>query len=276
MKLIVANALPGTGRAVRTMIASALTLASMTFGVVASAQAVAPTALTATAVMTGRLFADSSEKPVADAEVSLPGLELKTRTNAEGRFVLRGLPVGTHRLEVRRVGFEPYLTTMTLLQAKDFEIDISLQKAGNILATFVVAGSAEEGRLKTFNDNRRFGFGTFVTREKLAKYADLPLATALVGKAPMLIGSTPPRLGGSGMRVATSNRNRHCLLQVVVNDMTVYSGYEGERPFDLASIQTQDVLAVEHYTNAQAPQRYRITSGGAMGAACGTLVLWTR
>jgi hypothetical protein len=267
-----------THSTLRSLWSGTVVVIALMFGATdARGQSVAlPSSLTSTATMTGRLFADSVEKPVGEAEVSMPGLKLKTRSNGEGHFVLRGIPVGTHRLEVRRVGYEPYLTTMTIKQADNFEMDIVMQKTGHILDVVIVDGSPQARRLKEFNENRRFGFGTFVTREKLARYVDFPLATALVGKAPMLIGSAPPTLGAAGMRVAMSGRSGKCLLQVVVNDMTMYAGYEGEPPFDLASIQTQDVLAVEHYTMPQAPLRYKPASGSGKGAACGTLVIYTR
>jgi hypothetical protein len=235
--------------------------------VVRAQGAIAPTALTATATMTGRLFADSVQVPLGEAQVSILNLNLTTRSNSEGRFTLRGIPVGAHRLEVRSVGYEPYLTVMTLRTPQDFEMDIVMQRTGHILQTFVVEGSIQSKRLKEFEQNRRWGFGTFITQDRLQKMPQPLLGSALIGKLPG--GLIITRLGQT---VVMSRRSRDCFAQVIINGMQMYGARDKEPPFDLNSLQSYDVIGVEHYTAAQTPARY--TTTGA--ASCGTLVIYTR
>jgi iron complex outermembrane receptor protein len=54
----------------------------------------------------GRVLDDHDATPMSFAEVFLPELQRGTVADAEGRFVLEGLPVGTYRMRVSHVGCE--------------------------------------------------------------------------------------------------------------------------------------------------------------------------
>lgn len=55
----------------------------------------------------GRVFDAESQSPLAGAEVGLVGLDPRTTTDREGRFVLSEIKPGTYALRVSRVGYEP-------------------------------------------------------------------------------------------------------------------------------------------------------------------------
>ena len=55
----------------------------------------------------GRVLADGSRRPVANAEVAVPRLELRTVTDSLGRYRLSNVPPGAHLVVTRAVGYRP-------------------------------------------------------------------------------------------------------------------------------------------------------------------------
>jgi hypothetical protein len=58
-----------------------------------------------TTAFTGRVLRDSTELPLADADVMLPDLGLSASTTARGEFRISGVTPGNHRVQVRKIGF---------------------------------------------------------------------------------------------------------------------------------------------------------------------------
>jgi hypothetical protein len=57
----------------------------------------------ATSSLAGTVLADSSERPIANAEVIVAALELRTRSDSTGAFVLSGIAPGRHMVVFRAV-----------------------------------------------------------------------------------------------------------------------------------------------------------------------------
>jgi hypothetical protein len=62
----------------------------------------------------GTLVSDLPTVSMRDAIVELTDLGVATRVDSVGRFVFAGLPSGSHRLRVRRIGFEPTIGMIEL------------------------------------------------------------------------------------------------------------------------------------------------------------------
>ena len=61
----------------------------------------------AQAELQGRVFADSTRRPVMNAEVVIPRLGLQTLSDSLGRYRLQPVPRGEHLVITRAVGFRP-------------------------------------------------------------------------------------------------------------------------------------------------------------------------
>jgi TonB-linked SusC/RagA family outer membrane protein len=61
----------------------------------------------ATGQVTGVVSDSASGQPLSGAQVNVAGSTLGTQTNAEGRYTIPRVPVGTHTLQIRRLGFQP-------------------------------------------------------------------------------------------------------------------------------------------------------------------------
>jgi hypothetical protein len=247
------------------------TTAAATFGT--SALVSLPTTAHAqpkTGLLSGTVKQEESGNPVAGVEITLPDLNITTRSDSAGNFKLRGITVGKHRLIVRRLGLEPVSATLTLPIADSLEADILMRSTPTRLETIVIRESAETRRLIDFEGRRKLGFGYFVTRDVFDKNADRLLVSTLSGRIPGL-----RFVNSRSMFVPMSTRG-NCMVQVILNGLAVYTGFDNEQPFDLSSVQPASVLGIEYYNPATTPMQYRARALTRNGSSCGTILIWTK
>jgi hypothetical protein len=82
-----------------------------------------------------------AEKPdavIADAEITLG--DATVRTDALGKFVLPGVPVGAHTLRARRVGFGSRTISVSVSAGRDTEIVIALAPGAELLSQVTING----------------------------------------------------------------------------------------------------------------------------------------
>ncbi len=244
----------------------------------------------AVATFTGMVVADSSLRPLADAEVAIPALALSTRSNARGEFRLNDVPAGTHEIFARRVGYGAITATITFTANDEEERRLVLRQLTVLDSVEVLATRTDRGLLE-FEENRKLGLGHFLTREELDKNRNLKMGDLLS----MVPGSGVVRGRSSGAWVMSkryvvplsglasgsiyepdsAERMRGmvagCYAQVWLDNRLVNSGLPTE-PFDVNSIAADQIEAVEWYASAaQTPSRY-----AKLNSSCGVLVIHTR
>ena len=104
--------------------------------------ALASTSADAQAVLKGRIRAAQSQAPLALVEVLIDELKKREWTNDSGDFRISGLPIGTHELRIRRVGFESAVATLKIESADSLSIDLSLNAWVPELETILRQGAA--------------------------------------------------------------------------------------------------------------------------------------
>ena len=230
----------------------------------------------ATAVLTGTVLTDSTESPIANAEVAIASLGFVTRSDAHGNFTIGKIPRGTYAVSARALGYSVLLTSLTFDVGKHIEIDLLLQIAGRPaqqLSRVDVRAKSISGnnpRIAEFDERMKFGIGTFITQPAFEKAEGRKLAEALIQRIP---GMRTVRFGSgralvSERGVITINGPPHCYMRVVVDGFP----QNVDDGFDIDTIDPLVISAGEFYTVAQTPAQFNI----AGNAACGTLVLWTR
>ncbi|MHB1330107.1 MAG: carboxypeptidase-like regulatory domain-containing protein, partial [Gemmatimonadales bacterium] len=123
----------------------------------------------AQAVLTGRITSDSTNQPVADAEVLIASSALRTVSDASGRYRLAGIPLGTHELEIRRIGFAPVWLSIVLEDEEAVELDIALkQEAFKLPELTAEAARIRSLRLAELEHRQRTGGARHITAEDLA------------------------------------------------------------------------------------------------------------
>jgi TonB-linked SusC/RagA family outer membrane protein len=117
---------------------------------VAAALAAAPCALVAqdaTGSITGRVTDRASGRPVVAAQVQVIGLAGRGAvTNDQGAFRLAGLPLGTYRVRVLRIGYEAQVQPVTVTAGAAATLDVALPTTAVSLDQVVVTATGEQVR----------------------------------------------------------------------------------------------------------------------------------
>jgi hypothetical protein len=229
------------------------------------------------AVFAGTVLVDSTQQPIPDVEVALPGLKRSMLTNDQGRFRFADVPAGEHQVVARRVGYGPLDAKLTFTPGQTQSRKIFMAKVPILDVVDVTAS-----RLPLeFEENRRLGLGHFMTRAELAKleHASLPGALATmpsISVTPVLDPFTGKTVTAVGTRRTVKEAgmapNFGCLSVVYIDKMIVQSGRAGDPLFDLKTLQPDDVEAIQWFASAlQVPNEYN-----SRESKCGVLVIHTR
>jgi len=243
--------------------------------------------------------------PLAGAEVVLPELRLLQRTDSLGQARIEGVPLGTHRVRVRLVG---YVASDVQL---DFKGDTTgavfkLEPSAAALPGVAVTVAAVPAGLKDFEVRRKQGIGRFLTEADLTRDADRELMTVASLRFPGLTMRTDEsgqtHLAGtrSGCGAATSTASPTRGVDRIggkaglkpelgtrdeFSDKTISGSCESTRPClvqvwldginlgetDHGILRTWDLSGVEYFTGNSVPARYRNS-----GSACGVVLLWSK
>ncbi len=94
-----------------------------------------------TGTVRGRVIETGSQRPIADAQVSIVGAPVGAITNAAGDYVIANAPGGTQQLRVRRIGFQANTQPVTVNAGGSVTLNISLVAAAAQLDQVVVTGT---------------------------------------------------------------------------------------------------------------------------------------
>lgn len=239
-------------------------------------------------ILRGRVLTDSTEVPIAGAEVTLKGLGLVARSDSAGYFFIAAVPSGMRRLAVRRLGFAVFETDLSFAPGAMLEADILLTPQGTLLPqTVVEANATRPGKLADFDRRRAAGFGRFLTGSELEKMSNRRLSAILRSLPGLQIIDS--RAGGAawvatGRGAQSIERTKApgssrllgapdgvCWAAVVLDGVVVYGG-AGKALFDINSVSPGDIAGIEFYSGpATVPPEYNGTRN-----TCGLLLIWTK
>ncbi|HEY0996206.1 MAG TPA: TonB-dependent receptor [Gemmatimonadaceae bacterium] len=99
----------------------------------------------ARAQATGRIagtVTDSSQRPVANAQVAVMGTRYGALTGPDGRFRIANVPAGTHQLRVQRIGDRPtIIPNVTVTGGQEVTVNVTVSPAAVLLGGVVSAAS---------------------------------------------------------------------------------------------------------------------------------------
>jgi hypothetical protein len=228
------------------------------------------------------VLSSSKREPLRGVEVSLPELQLSTRTNDSGAFRINDIPAGAHVVWLRQVGYAP-LTLQLGFVANDITERQFLLANVQTLDSVVVA--ATRTAIPEFEERRKLNIGNFITREELAKQENRRMSEVLARVGGLRTehafgGNQAWVKGGRGQQTnykpdafsKAMGAKGGCYADVWLDGVRVYSGRDNEPLFDINSIQPALVEGVEYYAGAaQIPARFT-----RVNSVCGVLVVWTR
>ncbi len=88
----------------------------------------------------GRVI-DDQGAPLAGAQVAIPGTTIGTQTRADGGYLLPRVPVGSHSLQARMLGFRPEAAPVQVSANQRTTLDFTLRRDPLQLQTMVVTGT---------------------------------------------------------------------------------------------------------------------------------------
>jgi TonB-linked SusC/RagA family outer membrane protein len=96
--------------------------------------------------ITGTVTATETATPLVRAVVSVAGTRLTAETDAEGRYVIGSVPVGTHRVRARMLGYAPVDTSVVVEEGQEAVANFQLKAQAIELQAVVAVGYGEKRR----------------------------------------------------------------------------------------------------------------------------------
>jgi hypothetical protein len=212
---------------------------------------------------------DSARNGIAGADVGIPRLQLSTRTDSLGRFMMRGVPVGRVGLSVRRLGFEPSVFEVDVpSDGKDTLALILDVKAVSLDATVVGATELKQMiALEEFYRRSVRGGGWFVRRADIEARRSSYLSDVLRGIAGIRVVRLPRGNGSTVRFVSSGSSRRDCPPVFWVDGQRVEN-------FELDDLPPRDVEGIELYQGPSTTPAQFANNAGAR--YCGAVIIWTR
>ncbi len=203
-----------------------------------------------------------------NVRVALWGSGMETITSDSGRYTLRGLPLGTHTIETRAIGYEPMRALFDVLPDGIGTHRVSLTRVTRLDTVRIRAMNGAVNRYfnrDEFEARRKRGTGTFVTPEELVRMNPMLLSQLFI-TAPAV--STQWASGG-GERLLMGFGQGACAPTLWVD------GREMDAEQFAFFVRPSDVAAVEVYRRQYTTPPQFISNRNLGGAGCGSIVIWT-
>ena len=97
-------------------------------------------------IIVGTVTAAETGAPLARATVNVVGTHLSAEADTAGRYVIGGVPVGTHRLRARMLGYAPADTSVVVEEGQEAVVNFQLKAQAIELQAIVTVGYGEKRR----------------------------------------------------------------------------------------------------------------------------------
>jgi hypothetical protein len=208
---------------------------------------------------------DPSHAPIASATVEVDGTTAITRTNAEGRFTLTGIPTGSRTLVVHALPFSPTMMPVDVVEKDGDPIQVDMVRQIT-LPSVNVTGRQNLALVKLdYEQRRREGFGTFRDSTEIIKttsirsiFQGIPsLTIAGTDQSAFYLFGPTQSMGGDPAA--------GCHLNVYIDGVLADEAV-------LISLSKELIAAVEVYIRQEfAPAKYLLLNNN-----CGIVLVWTK
>ena len=211
-----------------------------------------------TGTLSGQVIDGNTLQPLAGAQISIPARNIGSLARADGRFLIPGIPTGTHVVEFRIIGYAVQTQEVTIVSGQSVTANVEMQSQAIALEELVVTGTG------VVTERRRLG--QTVVAVDAATLSELPvrnLTEALSGRVAGLFTSAQGELGGSSpivMRGAVSLSQR--------NDPIIY--VDGIRIDNQASVFASVQTSPLDHINPSDIERVEVIKGAAAATLYGT------
>lgn len=106
-----------------------------------------------TGTVSGRVVNAVTNAPLGSAQVVLLGRSQGTVTRSDGRFLIPGVPAGTHEIQASMIGFTPVTLGVTVGAGADASVSFQLREQAISLDEIVVTGVGAASRRKEIGNS---------------------------------------------------------------------------------------------------------------------------
>lgn len=220
------------------------------------------------------LVTDTLLAPMRDAEIGILRTPVKIATGAQGKFRITDVQTGTYILTVRRFGYRPTASVISVNAGDTLRLTYSLTplSAGR-LDTVRVTERQMSRNLMEFERRRQLGVGKFLTSADLERRGSIDIGTVLRGFSSLAVvrddatGVTSLQNRRDQGEMVNASGAGACPVQVVVDNIMMPSQFDVEllpRPKEIAGI---EVYAGPSGTPSQF---------GGTDRRCGMVLIWTK
>ena len=196
-------------------------------------------------IVTGVVMDAGSDQTLESAQVFIPSLALGALTNAQGRFLMMNVPVGTHTIRVELIGYTAQDMEVTVASGQTAQVEFRIRSTALRLQELVVTGVAgETPRVKLPFTVEKLDIGDMPVPSPSAE----GLITGKVAGAKVIKGSGQPGSDADimlrGPTTITGSQSPLIIIDGVITDNT------------LADISSLDVESIEIVKGAAAASLY--------------------
>ncbi|MEO7711725.1 MAG: SusC/RagA family TonB-linked outer membrane protein [Gemmatimonadaceae bacterium] len=199
-----------------------------------------------TGAVSGQVTEGESRRPVANAQVVVPGQSLGTRTDASGTYRIGGITAGTAVLRINLLGYQSVSRSVLVTSGGTATLNVSLTAAPSILGAVVVTASGVEQR------RRENGASVAtVNADTLSKAAIQNFSQVLSGRTSGVTVSQSSGTTGTGARVRIRGANSLSLSNeplLIIDGVRIDNSPEsntiavgGQSPSRLNDINPEDI-----------------------------------
>lgn len=200
--------------------------------------------------------------PMPGALVTLWGTGREVRSDERGRFTLAAMPLGSHTLELRAIGYEPLRRLVDLHPDEVTATALNLARVTSLDTVRIRAWALRnQGAFKEdeFLRRRRRGSGVFLSPEEMARFNPITM-TQLLSLAGWVRTSWDI---AAGETVTMGRGIMKCTPLIMVDGQAV-----DEETFFMM-VKPPHILAIEIYRRSGTPAEF---SGPS---PCGSIIIWT-
>lgn len=166
--------------------ATLLAAVAVTFGV-------APLAAQNTGSIRGTVTAAAGNRPLAGAQVSIPGTGLGSLTNNSGQFLIVNVPAGPHTVRVQMIGYGTAEHPVNVSAGETAALTVTLREAAIALDEVVVTGTAATSRAREVGNSL-----DAISSREIANSPVVNAEQAIAGRVPGVTISASTGQPGSG------------------------------------------------------------------------------
>lgn len=213
---------------------------------------------------------DGDGRAVADATVSVDGVETTVLTNANGEFILPQVPTGSRMLTARKVGFVPAVDVTDVLDNGTRDVRLTVQRGITLDGVRITARRTLNRDAVDFNQRRLAGLGSYLDAKDVMKYPRLQDALRMFPSLTVLTAN-------NGVDFQLLGRQKTATIAATSMSMSgcaaaIYTDGIVDSPNFVSLLPLESIASIEVFNNgAFAPARYRNFTDN-----CAVVLIWTK